>query len=117
MELVWEEYFANHFRMTASGFYYPIHGLINQQVNAATGNAVFVNAGALDLRGFEFSLSRSLPRGMEGTATYSYQDATNTSTRLAVTNAPRHLAQASLSIPLAKQKVFASMDLQYVSKR
>jgi len=117
MELVWEQYFANHFRMTASGFYYPIHGLINQQVNAANGNAVFVNAGAMDLRGFEFSLSRSLPRGLEGTATYSYQDATNTSTRLAVTNAPKHLVQASLSVPLVKQKIFASMDLQYVSKR
>ena len=117
MELVWEQYFANHFRMTASGFYYPIHGLINQQVNSANGNAVFVNAGVLNLRGLEFSLSRSLPLGLEGTATYSYQEATDTSTRLAVTNAPKHLVQASLSVPLVKQKVFASMDLQYVGKR
>ena len=34
-----------------------------------------------------------------------------------VTNSPKHLVQASLSVPLIKQKVFASMDLQYVSKR
>jgi len=117
MELVWEQYFANHFRMTASGFYYPIHGLINQQVDAADGNAFFVNTGALDLRGFEFSLSRSLPRGLEGTASYSFQEATNTSTRMAVTNAPKHLIQASLSVPLIAQKMFASVDLQSVSKR
>ena len=103
--------------MTVSGFYYPIHGLISQQVDAANGNAVFANAGSLNLRGLDFSLSRSLPRGLEGTVSYSFQDLTNTSTRMAVTNAPKHLVQASLSVPLIKQKVFASMDLQYVSKR
>ena len=32
-------------------------------------------------------------------------------------NSPKHLAQASLSVPLIRQKLFASMDLQYVSSR
>jgi outer membrane receptor for ferrienterochelin and colicins len=117
MELVWEQYFANHFRLTVSGFYYPIHGLINEQVDPTSGNAFFANAGSLDLRGFDFSLSRSLPHGLEGTASYSFQDATNPSTRMAVTNSPKHIVQASLSVPLIRQKVFASVDLQYVSKR
>jgi outer membrane receptor for ferrienterochelin and colicins len=117
MEWVWEQYFASHFRMTASGFYYPIHGLISEQVDVATGNAVFVNAGSLVLRGLDFALPRSLPRGLEGTVGYSLEEATNTSTRTAVTNAPKHLVQASLSVPLVKQRVFASMDLQYVGKR
>jgi len=116
MELVWEQYFASHFRMTSSAFYYPLHGLINQQVDAANGNAVFVNASSLNLRGVEFSLARSLPRGLEGTVSYSFQEAT-AGTRIAVTNAPKHLTQARLSVPLMAQKVFASMDLQYVSKR
>ena len=71
----------------------------------------------MGLRGVEFALSRSLPRGPEGTVSYSFQEATDTSTHIPETNAPRHLAQASLSLPLVKQKVFASMDLQYVSKR
>ena len=117
MELAWEQYFATHYRTRVSGFYYPIHGLIDQQVDAVNGNAFFVNAGSLSLQGLEFALSRNLPRGLEGTASYSFQQATNTSTRIAVTNAPKHLIQASLSVPLVKQKVFASMDLQYVSKR
>jgi outer membrane receptor for ferrienterochelin and colicins len=117
MELAWEQYFAHHFRMTLSGFDYPIHGLINEEVDPVNGNAFFANAGSLDLRGFVFALSRSLPRGLEGTVDYSFQDATNTTTQMAVTNSPKHLVQASLSVPLIKQKVFASMDLQYVSKR
>ena len=117
MELVWEQYFANHFRMTASGFYYPIHSLINEQVDSTTGNAVFVNAQSLDLRGLEFALSRILPRGLEGTVSYSFQEAIDSSTQMPVTNAPKHLLQASLSTPLIAKKVFGSMDLQYVSKR
>ena len=60
MELVWEQYFANHFRMTASGFYYPIHSLISEQVDPANGNAFFTNAGSLDLRGLDFRLSRDI---------------------------------------------------------
>ncbi len=47
-ELVWEQYFANHFRLTASGFYYPIHSLISEQLDSANGEAVFRNAGVIE---------------------------------------------------------------------
>jgi outer membrane receptor for ferrienterochelin and colicins len=117
MELVWEQYFANHFRMTMSGYYYPIHGLIGEQVDLATGNAFFTNAGSLDLRGVDFELGRKLPGGLEGTVSYSFQDVKSPSSPSPLTNSPNHLVQASLSVPLFQQKIFASMDLQYVSKR
>jgi outer membrane receptor for ferrienterochelin and colicins len=117
MELVWEQYFANHFRMTASAFYYPIHSLITEQLDPITGNAVFENAGSLYLRGLDFELDRRLPAGLEGTISYSFQDVTNPGAVLPLTNSPRHLVQASLIVPVIKQKLFASMDLQYVSKR
>jgi iron complex outermembrane receptor protein len=116
-ELVWEQYFASQFRVTLSGYYYPIHSLINQQGNPTNGNALFVNAGSLDLRGFDFAMSRSLTLGLEGTVNYSFQDARNVSARTAITNSPKHLVQARLSVPLIKQKIFASTDLQYVSRR
>ncbi len=117
MELVWEQYFANHFRTTISGFYYPIHSLISEQVDPANGNAFFTNAGSLDLRGLDFALWRSLPGQLETTVSYSFQELTNPSTATPITNAPAHLIQAALSVPVVKQKVFASMDLQYVSQR
>jgi iron complex outermembrane receptor protein len=117
MEIVWEQYFANHFRMTISGFYYPIRNLISEQLDPADGNAFFTNAGALDLRGMDFELKRKLPGGLEGTVSYSFQDATNQTTHVPVTNSPKHLVQASLSVPLFHQKLMASMDLQYLSKR
>jgi outer membrane receptor for ferrienterochelin and colicins len=117
MELAWEQYFANHFRITVSGFYYPIRSLISEQVDPTDGNAFFINAGSLDLRGLDFELKRKLPGGLEGTVSYSFQDASNHSARRPLTNSPKHLFQASFSAPLIKQKAFASMDLQYVSQR
>jgi outer membrane receptor for ferrienterochelin and colicins len=117
MELVWEQYFANHFRMTVSGFYYPIRSLISEQIDPINRDFFFTNAGSLNLRGLDFELKRRLPAGLEGTVSYSFQDVSNPSTRMAVTNSPKHLFQAGLSAPLIKQKLFASMDLQYVSQR
>jgi outer membrane receptor for ferrienterochelin and colicins len=117
MELVWEQSLAGRFRMTVSGFYYPIHGLIGEQVDPANGNAFFTNAASLDLRGLDLALWRSLPGGLDAAVSYSFQDVTDPSTRMTVTNSPKHLVQGSLSVPLIEQKVFASMDLQYVSKR
>jgi outer membrane receptor for ferrienterochelin and colicins len=115
-ELVWEQYFAHGIRTTASAFYYPIRNLISEQIDPENGNAFFANAGSLDLRGFDFSLSKTLPGGLDGTVSYSFQDAENAN-RMAVTNSPKHLVQASLSVPIIKQKVFAGMDLEFVSKR
>jgi len=116
-ELVWEQDLAKHFRTTLSAFYYPIRGVINQQVNPSTGNAYFANAGGLDIRGFSFALSRTLPAELEGSVSYSYQDVTDLSTRIAVTNSPKHLFQAGVSVPVIRGKLFASMNLQYVGKR
>jgi len=117
MELVWEQYLSRQFLMTISGFNYPIRGLINQQVDPLSGNAFFANAGSMDLRGLDFAVSRSVPGGLRGRLSYSFQGLANTSTQVAVTNAPKHLIQASLSVPIIQRRLFASMDLQYVSRR
>ena len=117
MELVWEQALANHFDMTVSGFYYPIRGLIGEELDPVTGNQFFSNSGSLDLRGFDVGVSRRLPGGLEGTTSYSYQDVGNRHSSVPVTNSPRHLVQASLSFPLVAHKLFASTDGQYVSKR
>jgi len=117
MEVVWEQYFANHLQITTSAFYYPIRSLISERIDPATGNAVFTNSGSLELRGLDFTLSRKLMQGMEGSVSYSFQDATNSTTHIPVTNSPKHVVQVSLAVPLINQMVFASVDMQYLSKR
>ena len=116
MELVWEQYLPRHLLLAVTGFDYPIRHLINQELNPE-GEAYFVNAESLNLRGLDLAVSRSLPGGLEGRLSYSFQDAADTTNRIAVTNSPKHLIQASLSVPVVQHKVFASMDLQYVSRR
>jgi len=54
---------------------------------------------------------------VEGTLSYSFQDVTNPATRITVTNSPKHIIQAEVSVPLIKHTVFASMDLQYLGRR
>ena len=117
MELVWEQYLPRHLLLAVTGFDYPIRHLINQQIDPANGEAFFANAESLDLRGLEFAVSRSMPGGLEGRLSYSFQNAADASSRMAVTNSPKHLIQASLSVPVVQRKIFASMDLQYVSSR
>jgi iron complex outermembrane receptor protein len=117
MELVWEQYFAKHLQMTVSGFYYPIRRLIGEKLDPGTGNFVFTNAGSLNLRGLALELKRKMTGGLEGTASYSFQDASNSNASMPLTNSPKHLFQAGLIVPLVTQKVFASVNLQYVSKR
>ena len=39
-ELVWEQGFARHYRLTTSLFYNRIEDLITKQVNLATGNSI-----------------------------------------------------------------------------
>lgn len=117
MELVWEQSLANHFGLTVSGFYYPIRGLIGQEVNPATGNLRFTNSGSLDLRGIDVGVSRRLPGRLETTVSYSFQDVTNVDSRVPVINSPGHLVQATLRVPLIPRKLWASTNSQYVSRR
>jgi outer membrane receptor protein involved in Fe transport len=116
-ELVWEQYFRNHFSTAFSAFYYPIHRLIGEQVDPTTGDAFFTNAGSLTLRGLDFMLRRKLPNGLEGQVSYSFQDTTHSGPRALIPNSPKHIVQAGLSVPIVGQKLFASIDMQYVSNR
>jgi outer membrane cobalamin receptor len=102
--------------LTFSVFYYPIHSLINEQTDPVNGNAEFANSGSLDLRGLDIAISRSLKLGLEGTVSYSFQDATYGSAGWL----SRILRSTSFRRALACQssnKDLRELDLQYVSKR
>jgi hypothetical protein len=58
----------------------PIRNLISEQVDPVNGNAFFANAGSLNLRGFDLSISKTLPGRLDGTVSYSSQDAESPST-------------------------------------
>jgi len=116
-ELVFEESLPRNFRLVASGYYYPIRGVIEGETDPATGLLVYENAGRVDLRGSEITVKRQSRTGLEAGLSFSLEEAKDLRIPGPLTNSPHVLAQANLSVPLFGKKVYASMDAQYVSKR
>ena len=116
-EVVWEQYFGKRFRVAASGFHYNIGGLINQQADPADGLSVYRNIERINAEGLELELEKKWAWGLEGGLTYTFQDAKSQTFGGHLTNSPRHLGRFNLSVPLVKEKLFASMDVRYVGQR
>ena len=117
MSVVLEQYFGRSTRLSAAGFYYPLRQLITQQIDPGSGKAIFQNSGSVDMRGIEFDLARTWKRGLEAGVQYSFQHLKNQHDAAALSNVPKHLAGLKLSVPLLQKKLFASAEVDYVSRR
>jgi len=116
-ELVWEQSLQKGFRLVASGYFYPIRGVISAETDPASGLVVYQNRGRVDLRGSEVTLKRQSRSGWEAGLSLSLEYAKDLEAPAPLINSPHVLAQANLSVPLFRKKVYASMNAQYVSKR
>ncbi len=115
-ELVWEQGFASHYRFTASGFYNQIEDMITRQVTPAN-HFIFRNADSADVWGSEMELEAQWPGGWRGRISYTFSHATDNETGMRLSNSPRHLGKASLSAPLYRDRIFASLEVQAMSDR
>ena len=61
-------------------------------------------------------LTGQLSQGLEGTASYSFQESKDRSTNQFLSNSPRNLAKLNLSQPLLRRKLFVSLNSQYRSR-
>src|SRR6266550_3840264 len=66
-----------------------------------------------ELRGF----GAKWPAGMEWSLSHSIQDSRDLQTRDVLTNSPKQLSKANLSLPLARQKLFVNLEAQYTGER
>ena len=82
-ELVLERYLGRHLRVTGTGFYYTVNGLITQQTDAVDGLLVYKNVEAIKAHGLELELDGNWPSGLEGRISYAYQDSRNQTTQIA----------------------------------
>jgi outer membrane cobalamin receptor len=117
MELVLEQGIYDGFRLVASGYYYPIRGLISAINDPVSGEIVYENSERVDMKGLEFTVKRQSSSGLEVGVSVSLEAAKDVDTGGPLTNSPRVLGQANLSVPLFRRKLFASTNLEYVSKR
>jgi iron complex outermembrane receptor protein len=115
--VVLEQYAGPHTRFTVAGYYYPLRQLIEEQTDPATGMMIYRNSGSVDMRGLEFELARTWTRGLEASVRYSFQNLNNRRGEEALSNVPKHLGGVKLSVPLLGKKLFASSEVNYVSRR
>jgi iron complex outermembrane receptor protein len=116
-ELDVEHHFGKRFEGTIAGYDNRIDGLIEHQLNSVTGKPVYANSGNIRTRGMELEWSAKWPGGVEWAISHSIQSSRDLLTGDVLTNSPKQLAKSNLSLPLARQRLFANMEAQYTGER
>jgi iron complex outermembrane receptor protein len=109
-ELVYEQGIGRHLRSSISGFYNEMDHLIAFQ----SGNFTNIDAQSA---GVEVALEGFWANGIRGRASYTFQEVENRSQDQDLPDSPSHLLKLNLSVPIIKEKLFASLEYQYSSKR
>ncbi len=116
VDAIWEQYFMENYRSSLGGFYYRVTDLISQTTNNAN-KLVYRNVDNAEAVGVALSMEGFWQNGSKGHLSYNWQQVTNVSTGALLSNSPRHLVKANVSIPLFRQQLFVSPELQYTSQR
>lgn len=109
-ELVYEQGIGRNLKASLSGFYNQMDNLLVLQ------NGSFTNFDA-EAKGMELALEGVWADGIRTRASYTYEKTRNRSTGQDLADSPNHLGKFDVSVPLYKDKIFASLEFQYVSSR
>jgi outer membrane receptor for ferrienterochelin and colicins len=116
-EAVFEQRLGKHLNGSVSAFYNDITQLIDQQVDSDDGLLIFRNLSAAHAKGFEAELTGDWKESIEGRISYTFQQATDKVTGQWLTNSPRHMGKANVSLPVWKKNLFAGLEIQGLSQR
>ena len=116
-EGVWEQQLGGNLRSTLAAFYYRIDNLIDLETDPEDDLLVFGNINEVDAKGIEVQLEGKWENGIEGRASYTWQDAENRGTGEDLFNSPDHLAKLNLIFPIIRERLFTGAELQYTSER
>ena len=117
-ELVYEQYFLQHYRSSLSGFYYKIEDLISQRIDPGDASLLqFANLDDIEAKGGELELEGTWEGGLKGRISYTYQRVEDAHSGASLVNSPRHLAKLNLLLPLLRDRLFLGVEQQYMSSR
>lgn len=116
IDAIWEQYFLDNYRSSVGGFYYRVNDLISQTINDSN-LLVYSNIEKAESIGVALSLEGYWQNGSKGRLSYNWQQTTDVNTGALLSNSPRHLAKANVSVPLFRQQLFISPELQYTGPR
>jgi iron complex outermembrane receptor protein len=89
--------------------------LITEQP-VSNDSLIYSNLQNVKSDGLELELKAQLPHGLEGIASYSFQETKDADTDQFLNNSPRNLAKLNLVQPLLRDRLFLSLDAQYRSR-
>jgi iron complex outermembrane receptor protein len=116
-ELVYEQYYAEHFRSSVTGFYQIMKDIITAQEDPVDDLIVYKNTDEIKSEGVELALEGNWENGLTGRASYTFQDAKNQNKGKMLGNSTRHLFKYNMIVPLLREKLFAGAEVQYTSSR
>jgi iron complex outermembrane receptor protein len=115
-EAVAEQYFLTNWRGTVSLFRNEISGLIDT-IEDSNGFLVFENLTDAHVNGAEAEIEGKWDNGVLVRASYTRQDAVSEDDGRRLVNSPENVFKLHLSVPVLRDKIFASAELLYASDR
>ena len=114
-ELVWEQGISRRLWFTTSSFYNTIDDLITQDP-VDNDSFTFRNLQNVTSRGLELEVKGQLSSGLEGVASYSFQQTKDRLTNQFLSDSPRNLVKLNLDQSLLERRMMVSLDAQYRSR-
>jgi outer membrane receptor for ferrienterochelin and colicins len=114
VEGVVEQTLGEHLALSGNVFRNWISDLISVET-VLNGTELYENYGKANAIGAEVELDGQLASGIKGRASYSYVKAVDPATDQVLTNSPQHMGKFNLSVPVLRQRLFASLAAQYTS--
>ncbi len=116
-ELVVEHYMRGNTLLTASVYNNEIEGLISYTEDSVDELFVFMNTNSIDAQGIELGVETRFGKALRGQFSYTYQQTEDKMSGATLVYSPEHMAKANLIAPLFSERLYAGLELQYLSKR
>ncbi len=117
LEVALDHTFGNRLRGAASVYRYGISNLVTLGTDPLDGLDVFNNVERARAEGIELEIEGAFARFLEGRVSYALQRSEDASTGQTLTNSPRQLVKANISVPFLAEKLVAALEIQYTSSR
>jgi len=117
IEWVWEQDLGRRWQFSTDVFHNNIKDLIALERDPDSGSLKYQNTNQARSTGVGVEFGGRGWHRMEGSASYSFSETEDGKSNQILVNSPRHLGKVKATIPLLRQSLFGSFDMQYESSR
>lgn len=116
-EAVVEQRLGSAWRCTVGGFSYRIRSVIDLVEDPVDERFFYDNTGDIAATGAELELGGKWARGIQASASYSYQTVEDRESGERPVNSPQHIAKARVLAPLLPGILLLGAEARYLSER